>query len=330
MVITNMNEVKITNKDKGQRIDKFVRKYLNDAPLSFIYKLFRKKDIKVNGKKVDINYIIEENDIIQIYLKEDLLKEFNKPKQIEKEKINLDIIYEDDNLLMINKDQNVLVHEGEENKKANTLNNMILNYLLSKGEYSPSDTYTPSCVHRLDRNTSGIIIASKNLETSKILLELFKDKDNLEKYYIALTKGKTKDKDIINKRLLKDEKKKTVTVSNQGLEAITEYKRITHNENYSLLKVKLLTGRTHQIRVHLNSINHPLINDEKYGDYKANKEFAEKYNYKYQFLHSYIIKFKDMPNKLKYLENKVFTAPLKKEQKNILLKLFKEEIINDL
>jgi len=175
-----------------------------------------------------------------------------------------------------------------------------------------------------------LIIASKNLETSKILLDAFKNKENLEKYYIALVKGKTKKEETISKRLLKDEKKKVVTVDNKGLEAITKYKLITNNEEYSLLEVNLLTGRTHQIRVHMSSINHPLVNDEKYGDYKTNKEFTNKFNYKYQFLHSYKIKFKNLSGKLNYLSNKTFVAPLKTKQKSILNTLFKEEIINEL
>lgn len=326
-----MKSIQINSKDKGQRIDKYIRKYLNNAPLSFIYKLFRKKDIKVNGKKADINYILKENDVIEIYITDDLLNSFNTPKAVEKERINIDIIYEDDNILIINKDPNVLIHEGEENKKANTLNNMILNYLLIKGEYKTTDVYTPSCVHRLDRNTSGLVIASKNLETSKILLDLFKDKQNIEKYYIALVKGNLQGSGTINKKLLKDEKKKLVTVDEKnGLTAITEYKSIISTNKYSLLKVNLITGRTHQIRVHMASINHPLINDEKYGDYKENKEFSNEFNYKYQFLHSYIIKFKNMPEKLKYLENKEFKANLKPKQKEILNKLFKGDVANEL
>lgn len=325
-----MRSIQVLKTDQGQRVDKYIRKYLNNAPLSLIYKLFRKKDIKVNGKRVDINYIIKENDLIEIYIKEDAIEELSKPKIIEKEKINIDIIYEDQNILIINKNPNVLIHEGEENKKAKTLNNMILNYLISKGEYNPSNIYTPACIHRLDRNTSGLVIASKNLETAKILLEEFKDKTNIEKNYIALVKGKTPKEGTINKRLLKDENKKTVKVDDKGLEAITKYKLITNNDNYSLLKVNLITGRTHQIRVHMSSINHPLINDEKYGDYRANKAFQNDYEYKYQFLHSYTITFNKLPGTLSYLSNKTFKAPLKSKQKEILKNLFKEEKINEL
>ena len=312
----------VNKKDAGQRIDKYIRKYLNNAPLSFIYKLFRKKDIKVNGKRVDINYILNENDTINIYINDDTLNDFNTKKTISKSNNQLDIIYEDEHLLIINKDAGVLVHEGEDNLKVNTLNNDILYYLKQKGEYAENDMFTPSCVHRLDRNTSGIIIAAKTLSASKQLLELFKTKNALTKEYITLVNGNCKNEMTIDKPLLKNEKEKFVKVDKNGLEAITKYQKIINTDAYSLLKVNILTGRTHQIRVHMASIHHPVVNDDKYGNFALNKIFTSKYNYKFQILHSYKISFKELSGTLAYLSNKEFKAPLKKEEERILNSIF--------
>ena len=325
-----MRKLIVKANEKGQRIYKYIRKYLNNAPLSYIYKLFRKKDIKVNNKRVDINYIVCENDEISIYASEDTLNEFNVKNTIVTSNNTIDIIYEDENILVINKDPGILVHEGEENTKTNTLNNDILNYLKNKGEYSEEDIFTPSCVHRLDRNTSGVIIAAKNLLASKELLELFKNKENLTKEYIALVSGKTNTDGTIDAPLLKNEKDKYVKVDKNGLTAITKYKRLTFNDKYSLLKVNILTGRTHQIRVHMSYIGHHLINDDKYGNFSVNKEFNAIYKYKYQFLHSYMITFSNIKGPLSYLSNKTFKAPLKAKQIQILNDLFKDLIIEEI
>ena len=317
-----MRKLIVKANEQGQRIDKYVRKYLNNAPLSYIYKLFRKKDIKVNNKRVDINYIVKENDEISIYANEDTLNEFNVKNVLASSSNKLDIIYEDENILVINKEPGILVHEGEDNTKTNTLNNDILSYLKNKGEYNEGDIFTPSCVHRLDRNTSGVIIAAKNLTASKELLELFKSKENLTKEYIALVNGKANSDGTIDAPLLKNEKDKFVRVDKKGLTAITKYKMIDFNEKYSLLKVNILTGRTHQIRVHMAYIGNHLINDDKYGDFKANKIFNNSYKYQYQLLHSYKITFSSLKGVLSYLSNKEFIAPLKKEELRIINSLF--------
>ena len=171
--------IKISKQEANQRIDKYVKKYLNEAPLSFIYKLFRKKDVKINKHWVKENYILQEDDELSIYINDQQLEEFNKPIEIEKVDLTHPIIYEDENIIVVDKPRGLLVH-GDENEKSVTLTNEVINYLYYKGEFNPKNKgFVPAPAHRLDRNTSGIVMFAKNLVSLQELQELFKSKDNL-------------------------------------------------------------------------------------------------------------------------------------------------------
>ena len=319
-----MKEIKITEKTYNQRIDKFVRKYLNEAPLSFIYKLFRKKDVKINGHWVKENYILQNGDILRIFVTDEQLSEFNKPKSVEDLKITFKIIYEDENILIVNKPKGILIH-GDETEKRITLSNMVLSYLYKNNEYNPNgEGFTPAPCHRLDRNTSGLVIYAKNLESSQILMDLFKTHESIHKSYIALLDGVIDKNGKIEAPLLKDSSTGFVKVSSAdrgAKKAITEYELISHNNKYSLVEANLITGRTHQLRVHFAYINHPILGDQKYGNFAENKLFDERFNYHYQFLHAYKVVFDDVPGRLKYLSNKCFIADLFSKDVDILKKL---------
>ena len=313
----------VTSKDANQRVDKYLKKYLNEAPLSFIYKLFRKKDVKINKHWVKENYILQEGDELSIYVTDEQLKEFNKPKQIEKVNLNHPIIYEDENILIVDKPRGLLVH-GDQNEKSVTLANEVINYLYFKNEYNPNDKgFVPAPAHRLDRNTSGLVVFAKNLISLQQLEELFKDKDNIEKHYLALVKGVVNQKLEIDSPLIKDEKTGTVRIAKGGKSALTFVKKVQIYGDFSLVDVQILTGRTHQIRVHLASVNHPVIGDSKYGDFKVNKEFKDLYGFENQFLHAYKLKFKKLDGKLSYLSNKEFVSKLPNNEEKILKYLAK-------
>lgn len=316
-----MKKIVITNKDSNQRVDKFVKKYLNLAPLSFIYKLFRKKDVKINGHWVKESYILNEGEELTIFVTDEQVKEFNKEKEIEKVSLTHPIVYEDENILIINKPRGLLVH-GDEGEKKITLANEVINYLYFKGEYDPKNKgFTPAPAHRLDRNTSGLVVFAKNLISLQELEELFKDKEEIQKEYKALVIGNLKGNLRIDAPLLKDEKTGLVKVSRLGKTAITLVRDDKHFQDFTLVNVTILTGRTHQIRVHLASTTFPVVGDSKYGNFKVNKEFKEKYKFENQFLHAYKLTFKNLKGHLNYLSGKSFECDLPSEYKNLLKKL---------
>lgn len=314
----------ISSLEAHQRVDKYLRKYLSQAPLSFIYKLFRKKDVKINGHWVKESYILSEGEELTVYVTDDQLKEFNQPKKVEKVSLNHPIVYEDENILIINKPRGLLVH-GDKDEQRLTLANEVLNYFYYKGEYDPSENqgFRPAPAHRLDRNTSGLVLFAKNLVSLQELEDLFKDKEEIDKIYLALVKGHLDEPMMIDAPLLKDEKSGLVKISKLGKSALTRVEPFKYYDDLSLVKVQIFTGRTHQIRVHLSFKGFPVVGDGKYGDFTLNKEFKDIYKFDNQFLHAYQIHFKKIGGHLSYLTNKTFVAQVPKKEQEILDKLGK-------
>ena len=324
-----MIQIEISNNDQNKRLDKFVKKYLSKAPDSFIYKLFRKKDVKVNKKPKPIDYMTQLGDVITIYITKEQEESFIEKKNVEtSSSMDFKVIYEDDNILVVNKPTNLLVHDGDDKlKNDDTLTKQVLNYLISTNAYDPSkeNIFIPALAHRIDRNTSGLVVFGKTSIALQELFKAFKNHDGMDKEYETLVCGKVTEKGKIEAKLIKNEKTKIVNVDEtNGLKALTLYTPIKVYEDVSLLSVKILTGRTHQIRVHLKHINHPLVGDQKYGNRNSDM-LAKKYHMNGYFLHAKKLCFHNLENELSYLNNKEFVAPLFDWEVKLINKLNKGE-----
>lgn len=324
-----MIQIEISSNDQNKRLDKFVKKYLSKAPDSFIYKLFRKKDVKVNKKPKPIDYITQVGDVITIYITKEQEESFIEKKNVEtSSSMDFKVIYEDDNILVVNKPTNLLVHDGDDKlKNDDTLTKQVLNYLISTNAYNPSkeNIFIPALAHRIDRNTSGLVVFGKTSIALQELFKAFKNHDGMDKEYETLVCGKVTEKGKIEAKLIKNEKTKIVNVDEtNGLKALTLYTPIKVYEDVSLLSVKILTGRTHQIRVHLKHINHPLVGDQKYGNRNSDM-LAKKYHMNGYFLHAKKLCFHNLENELAYLNDKEFVAPLFDWEVKLINKLNKGE-----
>ena len=315
-----MKEFQITENEAGQRFDKYLAKLLRNAPKSFFYKMLRKKNITLNGRKATGNEKLNTGDQIRLFLSDETFSKFSQQEQTARAVTDLDIIYEDTDILLINKPAGMLSQPDD--TKEPSMVEYLIGYLLQNGSLTEENlrTFHPSVCNRLDRNTSGLIAAGKSLSGLQELSGMFKSRE-LHKYYLCLVEGVLKEERYIKGYLAKDKKSNKVTIYKQekenALPVETKYYPLGTNGTRTLLKVELITGRAHQIRAHLASEGHSVVGDPKYG--KADKKL------KGQLLHSFRMEFPSMKGSLSYLSGKVFTAPLPE----IFLRTLKEEKLEE-
>lgn len=313
----------IYQENAEQRLDKYLQKYLSLAPKSFLYKMLRKKNIVLNGKKADGNEKLQKGDVIRLFLAEETVEKFREEKKCDQYPYlpDLEIVYEDEQVLLLNKPAGMLSQKASPSDLS--LNEYLVGYLLHSGQISTSELsgFTPGICNRLDRNTSGLVIGAKTLAAAQTMGELLK-KRKAEKYYLALVRGIVSDNRRIRGWLVKDEKTNTVSVSRtyteQGMLIDTAWEPLCAGNNMTLLKVELITGKTHQIRSHLAGIGHPLAGDPKYGDPEFNRYFRDRYGLRSQFLHSWKIRFPEMEDPFGQISQKTITAQLPERFAGIL------------
>ncbi len=311
-----MKQIQITEKEAGQRLDRLLSRYLKEAPQSFLYKMLRKKNITLNGKRAEGSEKLEIGDEIRLFLSDETYDKFagkNLPvKRKSYPKAKLSIIYEDEHILLVNKPAGMLTQKSC--PKDLSLNEYLLGYLQEHQEWEAEEmSFRPSVCYRLDRNTSGIVICGKSLVGLRQMSEILRDR-SLHKYYLCLVSGLITEDCRMEGWLAKDHRRNQVQIlkkcPNEGEAApiATEYRPLKHGKDWTLLEVCLITGRSHQIRAHLASIGHPIIGDSKYGDARINRFYRQTYGVSSQLLHACRLEMPLLSGPLSYLSGRCFTA----------------------
>ncbi len=325
-----MRLITISEQESGQRLDKLLMRLMRQAPRSFLYKMLRKKNITLNGRKAEGGEILKTGDTLRLYLSDETYRKFGGTDlPAPKTQRSLpepgpvpvlvpgaappSIVYEDANLILFDKPAGILSQRA--NGKDPSLNEYLNAYLLESGRMSEEELSLvhPSVCNRLDRNTSGLAAAGLSLAGLQTLSRLFRE-HRVGKYYRCIVCGRLEGSQRLRGYLEKDERTNLVKVSeNPGPNAKpieTEYRSLLCRDNLTLLEVRLITGRSHQIRAHLSSIGHPVLGDPKYGDPLMNRAYRSSHNVRAQLLHAYRIRFPEIEGPLSYLSGREFCAPM--------------------
>lgn len=320
-----MQSTTIGSNQAGQRLDKFLHKYLPNAGSGFLYKMLRKKNITLNGRKAEGSELLKEGDSVSFFFSQETFEKFaGKAANAEFDTSEyerayellkgIQVVYEDEDFLFLNKPAGVLTQKAR--PEDSSLNEWMIGYLLVKNPSLSGElaTFRPSVCNRLDRNTSGIVLCGKTLGGLQFLSRHIKER-SVQKFYHTICVGELKEADRVQGYLFKDEKSNKVHVSPQQSHSDQDYIETGYiplnvKNGYTYLEVELITGKTHQIRAHLASVGHPLIGDFKYGEDKVNRRLKQEYGLSHQLLHARRVVFPEIPSGMgASLSGREFTAP---------------------
>lgn len=316
-----MQQIEIKENEAGQRLDKFLHKFMPLAPVSFFYKMLRRKNITLNGKRAQGSEKLIVGDTLSFYLSEETIQNF-KGKEVssgEFEKAfsslkGIRIVYEDEHVLLMNKPAGILSQKASPSDLS--LNEWMIGYLLAQNvlDVKKISTFKPSVCNRLDRNTMGLVIGAKTLAGSQKMNQLLKER-KIRKFYRMLVKGNVRNEETLEGFLIKDEKSNKVRLAAKESEdksayIKTRYYPVQVFSDKTLVEAELITGKTHQIRIHLAGTGHPLLGDYKYGDKKWNDKYKRQFHVNSQLLYAGRLEFPMLESPFEKLSGQVIEIPV--------------------
>ena len=308
-------DFKVTPDAAGQRLDKFLRKRMENMPLSHLYKLVRTKKVRVNGARADIAQLLAPGDEITVHVLQAAAPPPPKPPTAVGQ--DFKVLYEDEHLLAVDKPSGLAIHPGS-GIAGETLVDQARAYLERQGLRTPEGEFKPSPAHRLDRETSGVVVVAKTRQAMVRLTEVF-TRGEADKTYLALAKGRfQRETGSIDLRLA-EHQQTFASKQQRGVnmqEALTHWRKLAGGPDATLLELTIETGRTHQIRRHLEAIGHPIAGDGKYGDFPFNHEKQRQWGLRRMFLHSTRLSLPHPITKKRL----VFSSPLPQELLEVLPK----------